>query len=278
MGRLNQFKMLILTAIVPLFTIAVNATTFTEDGTISSGVFGHVYVTNTAEVEMTGGMVESVYIEEMGTLRFSNGTILDEVYVGNSGTFILNGASFYPSQEIQLRGAGKFRMNSGTLDGFLYTREYTEINIFDGQITNGFLDSIDYSVTAIHGGIHNFDDILLRDFSVLKIYGGQINWLSADFDNNSIVHMYGGYIHSEYNFNVDGNSQFNVYYSDIIYDSRRGTYIEGYRLLDGSEFMLDQFTYSEIQQINFHYVPEPTTLLVFLTGGLLLRRVQRKSN
>lgn len=273
MGRFNQFKMLILTAIVPLFTIAVNATTFTEDGTISSGVFGHVYVTNTAEVEMTGGTVESVYIEEMGTLRFSNGTILDEVYVGNSGTFILNGASFYPSQEIQLRGAGKFRMNSGTLDGFLYTREYTEINILDGQIINGTLDSIDYSATTIQGGTHNFDDIWLQDFSVLKIYGGHINWLNANFDNNSIVHMYGGYIHSEYNFDVDSNAQFNVYYSDIIYDQKRGIYIEGYRLLDGSEFMLDQFTYSEIQQINFQYVPEPATLLLFSLGGILCKKL-----
>ena len=256
-------------AILFVTSFQTHATTFTEDGSIDGGVYGDVHIINTATVDMTGGSVDTVSIEQMGTLNYYDGTIIDEIYVWNSGTFNLEGANFSPVQNLHVTNAGLFNMNTGTLSGTIELREYVEVNINDGQITNSLLDSMGYSTTNIYGGEHNFDDIWLNEFSTLNIYGGDVNWLTAGFSSNSVINIYGGSIYSEHGFNLQDDAEINVYYSSVIYQERPYQ-ILGYYLLDGSEFMLDQFTQYEIDQINF--IPEPSTLLLLSLGGLLLRK------
>ena len=87
-----------------------------------------------------------------------------------------------------------------------------------------------------------------------------------------MLNIYGGGVTFQNGFNLRDDAQINVYYSDIIYHEY-DPFIIGYQLLDGSEFMLDQFSPSEIDQISF--VPEPATLFLLGLGAIALRKNNR---
>lgn len=243
------------------------ATIFTSDGVINGGTYSDITIESSATVDMTAGTVETMSINQMGTLNFYGGTIVEEMILRETGVLNLEGASFYPNQSLHLTNASSFNLNSGTVGGTIELREYVEVYINDGQITDSLLDSTGYAATKIYDGVHTFDDMWLNGFSVLDIYGGTVNWFSAGIGDDATLNIYGGTISFEHGFSLSNNGEFNVYYSDIIEWDK---VITGYHLLDGSEFMLDQFTQSEIDQMTF--VPEPTTLLLFGMGALLLKK------
>ena len=132
-----------------------------------------------------------------------------------------------------------------------------------------------------------FGEIWMYNDATLDIFGGEINRLAA-YDV-TVTDWFGGqmlilWAHDSSIINIRGgtlgdlwaaeNSLINLYAYDVIYDPTGGYYglgsIEG-RYLDNNlyfDFDLDgSDTYSHI-----NIVPEPTTLLLFGLGGLLLRR------
>jgi hypothetical protein len=144
-----------------------------------------------------------------------------------------------------------------------------KLTVNGGQIINGSLNSNYYAVTDIYDGDADWDNAWIGQFSTLNIYGGNVAWGSVAISQSAMLNIYGGGVTFQNGFNLQDDAQINVYYSDIIYHEY-DPFIIGYHLLDGSEFMLDQFSPSEIDQITF--VPEPASILLVSLGSLLLRR------
>ncbi len=248
------------------------ATTFTTDGVIDGGTYSDVTIESTATVDMTAGTVETMLIRQSGTLNFLGGTIQDEIYLYDAGILNLEGANFQGTQGMWMYNASEFNLNSGSLTGVIDLSNYVNVSINGGQVINGELNSNYYAITDIHDGDTAWDSVLLCQFSKLNVYGGTVNWQSIGILESAVLNIYGGDVTFEHGFNLSGdNAEINVHYSSVIYDKPGGIII-GYHLLDNSEFMLEQFTYSEIDQINF--VPEPTTLVLLGLGGLFLRKLK----
>ncbi len=238
--------MIFLAALAPA---TCQALTFTDDGVINGGTYDNVYIENTATVDMTAGVVGNMYIQNLGTLNYFDGTIT-EIELRNSATFNLKGSSLSGST-LSSWGSGNFNLNSGAYQGTLDMWEYGHNILNDGQLTATLANFYDYVITDVYGGNVTWDFISLHGYSELNIYGGDVSF------NNG--------------FNLHEDAEINVYYQSVI-ETERPYELLGYILLDGTEFLLDQFTSSEIEQINFQYVPEPTTLLLFAIGGLFLKR------
>ncbi len=235
-------KILILLLFMPILCQATTLT-FTDDGTIDGGSYDTVDIFYTATVDMTAGSVGEMYIHNLGTLNFHGGSI-DGMQLWNSGTLNLEGASL---TDIELFDSSIFNLNSGIFEGIFEAPSYITININDGQVNQG--------------------DGRLRDYAIANIYGGDLTWEMLSLDGYAVLNVYGGNVVFEHGFSFQENSEFNVYYSSILYYDE---HIIGYQLLDGSNFMLDQFTQYEIDQINF--IPEPATFLLLGLGGLLIRK------
>jgi|AntAceMinimDraft_16_1070373.scaffolds.fasta_scaffold17371_2 hypothetical protein len=253
-----------------LAPVTCQATIFTEDGTISGGTYSDVTIESTATVGMTAGTVETMQINQMGTLNYYGGSIEDEIYLRDSGILNFEGATFQRPQGLSMHNGSSLNFNDGLLSGTLEIHDFVEVVIDGGQITDALLNSNGYANTTISDGSIDWDDMWLNGFSVLDIYGGTVNWFSAGIGDDATLNIYGGIISFEHGFSLSNDGEFNVHYSDIIYVNEWDDIIIGYHLLDDSEFMLNQFSQYEIDQINF--VPEPTTFLLLGLGGLLLRK------
>lgn len=241
--------------------------TFTIDGTIDGGTYDDVTIMSTATVGMTNGDISHMYVQNLGTLNFYNGN-LGQADLWDSGEFNLEGGSF--GNTLSLNNSSTFNLNSGTFNGLIYSYDYSHITIDGGQAPGIEFDMSSYAIADVFAGNVTIDSLDLRQYSVNNIYGGEVTFNCYPWiDDNSQLNIYGGDITFTQGFSLREDAEINVFYSGVIYNKPGGIII-GYNLLDNSNFMLDQFTYSEIGQINF--VPEPTTLLLFAFGGLLLRK------
>jgi hypothetical protein len=109
-----------------------------------------------------------------------------------------------------------------------------------------------YSELTIEGG--EFQFITTDDDSTLNLYGGQIFGDLTVEDLTAWVHIYG------YGFNND---------------PFLGSPLTGF-WADDTPFSINLVddTISTYNQIIFHEIPEPATLLLFTLGGLLIRMKQ----
>lgn len=243
-------RILALLALTPGVCQAVIVDYFYTDGTIQDGdVYDIVRVKNDATVDVLGGQVSQLHANDSSTVNLYAGSV---GYVGiqNTGVFNLQGTL---SSRVDM-SSGTFNINSG---------------IFDDEIlaTGGRINVDD-------GTVNIASDSVITNFTIMDVYGGAISFNGFAIDRHAILNIRGGDVtfHRDslgYTFRLSSWGAFNVYYSDIIYDSGE-TDILGYYLLDGSEFMLSQFNQEEIDLMTF--VPEPATFLILAIGGILLRR------
>ena len=112
------------------------------------------------------------------------------------------------------------------------------------------VDSYGYSEVAISGG--EINDLGGHSYSTINLSGGQILGDLTVFHDTAWVHIYG------YGFNNDpfGGSPLTGFWADATPFS--------INLVDD--------TISTYDQIIFHEIPEPATLILFTLGGFLLRR------
>ena len=265
-------KIILLFSVMLMFGSGnTQALIFNSDGTIDGGTYSDVTIESTATVDMTAGTVETMLITQLGNLNFYGGTIQDEISLQDSGTLNLEGANFQGTQGIWMYDSSLFNLNSGSFTGTLDLSNFVNVNVNGGQIINGLLNSNFYAITDIYDGDSDWDNAWIGQFSTLNIYGGNVTWSNISISQSAMLNIYGGDIIFPNGFNLQDDAQINVYYSDVIYHEY-DPFIIGYYLLDGSEFMLDQFSPSEIDQINF--VPEPTTFLMLCLGAIALRKKQ----
>lgn len=260
-----------ITILLLLVPAICQATTFTEGcHLIDGGTYGYVYIGGTAIVDMTAGTAEGMDISNVGTLNYYGGIIEDEIYLRDSGTLNFEGAAFQGTQGLSMQNGSTLHFNDGLLSATLEIHDFVEVVIDGGQIRDALLHSNGYATTNINDGDIHWGDMWLHGFSTLNVYGGDVSWITAGIRDDATLNIYGGVVSFEHGFSIRNNGEFNVHYSDVIYNNEYDLIIIGYHLLDGSQFMLDQFTQYQIDQINF--VPEPATFLLLGLGGLLLRK------
>ena len=243
-------RILALLALTPGMCQAVIVDYFYTDGTIQDGdVYDIVVVKNDATLDVLGGQVSQLYAHDFSTINFYAG-LAGSVNITSTSTFNLAGLL---SCWVDIGASARFNINEGVFDGKM-TATGGRININGGiadLATNSYISN--FSVLDIYGGDISFNGMRIDRYAELNIYGGEVTF---DRDNFG------------YAFRLSPWGAFNVYYSDIIYGNG-GTEILGYHLLDGSEFMLDQFNQQEINLITF--IPEPATFLILAIGGIFLR-------
>ncbi|HBG77314.1 MAG TPA: hypothetical protein DDW84_00500 [Phycisphaerales bacterium] len=287
-----KFVFAVLVLLIPALCQAM---TFTDDGTIGPGYNESTEIRNLATVGMTGGNSSNVWIRDYGTMNFSGGTV-SHVRVENVGTMNLLSSSF---RDIELRNSANFNIDGGQFEGRIATWDSSTININSGYVQQGWLESVNYTVANFYGGDTAWNFLTLRDYAIANIRGGNIHFTSFDLHGFASLNVFGGQIALDIpvslflrdsvtlniygggsailsnGFYLEDNSQINVYYSSIIYNEpgKCGPPILGYRLIDGSGFLLNQFTQTEISQINF--IPEPMSLLLFGFGLLALRKSKK---
>lgn len=129
----------------------------------------------------------------------------------------------------------------------LRTYDSSSANIHDGQI-KGSIETRNSSTVNIHGGNIDLDYLAVSDLGTLNIYAGNLLvGNSPYFSESSTVNIYG------YGFNYDG------------------FLLTGF-LSDDSSFLIREVSFSDYSHMNLIVIPEPTTVLLFGLGGLLLRK------
>jgi hypothetical protein len=127
--------------------------------------------------------------------------------------------------------------------------ENASVDIVGGSF--GALHSFDYSTVRMSGGVG--DIIWGYESSTISIYGGSLNTL-AGYDNTDITLFV-----ESYTVELD---------PFLGYDAR----LTGSWLNDGGTF---DILVRQDSMPHIHLVPEPTTMMFFGLGGLLLRRIRR---
>lgn len=241
---------LALPALTPAACQAVIIDYFYTDGTIQDGdVYDIVRVMNNATVDVFGGQVNQLHALESGTVNLYAGSV-GYVSIQNTGVFNLQETL---SSLVSMSHSGTFNVNEGIFDGRIFGSG-GQITVSDGTVDIADSYISNDTIMDIYGGVVTFDQMLFNRYAVLNVYGGDVAFKRSCLG---------------YAFGLSTTAAFNVYYSDIIQGGARGK-IAGYYLLDGSEFLLDQFTQEEIDLITF--IPEPATFLMLAMGAVLLRR------
>jgi hypothetical protein len=199
---------------------------------------------------------------------YSSGKILPgeewaNVYVYNDSTVVdMNGGL--------VDSIGAFNTSTVNItDGLAYTidaHDQSTINITGGHTY--WPHAMDNSIITFSGNALA-GNIIAFDSGKIIMTGGTTVYLGAGYSGT--IDLYGGTVTES--LYVGDLATINIYGHDFIYDpdggASDGGQIRGF-YLDNSEFVIDlngEETYSHI-----NFVPEPTSLLLFGLGALIVRR------
>jgi hypothetical protein len=171
---------------------------------------------------------------------------------------------------------------------YIVAHDQSTVDIFGGGISN--LDNNDLSTSNIYGG-QIYGEIWARNQSTVNITNGLVNWVNG-FDQ-SLIDISGGDIFAlkaigDSEINISGGqiteriiaeeySTINFYGYGFNYNPTGGEWNGGQLTgfwSDDTPFSIDLNNWDDItfEHVNLYTIPEPTTLLLFGLGGLLLRR------
>lgn len=125
------------------------------------------------------------------------------------------------------------------------------LDVLGGEI--GKLETINFATANLY--VSDIDWLWSGDISVVNIYGDNINWLAC-YDDSLI----------------------NLYAYDVTYHATGGgaygnkAWIEGTYYNDNSSFSF--LLYNDQAYSHINIVPEPTTLLLFCLGCLMIRKIR----
>jgi hypothetical protein len=141
--------------------------------------------------------------------------------------------------------------------------------IFDGDVYGEIWMLNDSTADMLGGDVFQLGAL---DASRFNMFAGMMDILMVRYD--SIVNIYGGTL-SFLNVYTDENGLVNLYAYDVVYhptDEYNG-YMEGKYINNDQHFTFNTGL-SDISHINI--VPEPATLILLMTGGLVLNRKRFK--
>ncbi len=146
----------------------------------------------------------------------------------------------------------------------------TGYNIFDGN--DPYWEEvwvIDHAHLDVLGGA--MGKLELTDYATANIYNGDIEWLFIQ--GNTVADIYSAGDTLEM-FAAGNESLAYIYAYDVIYHPTSGLagegWIEGTYISNDLPFSFSFYTDTSYTHVNI--VPEPTTVLLFGLGGLLLRK------
>jgi hypothetical protein len=166
-------------------------------------------------------------------------------YIGTHDSSTLN---FFGGQaEIQAKNTSTVNISGGTLS-LVLAQQYGQVNV---------------------SGSANIGSLGAEDFSEIDITGGTINEIAAV--ESGIINLYGGEL-LEGIYATDFG-QINVYGHDLVKTTSGGSQgygqLYGY-LTDETYICVDIFDLETHDHINL--IPEPSSLVLLILGGLILRR------
>ncbi len=141
--------------------------------------------------------------------------------------------------------------------------ETTTVDMFGGSVSS--LRTYDSSIANIYVG-EVFGEIIAGNSSVVNIYGGSVTCHFLAVMDSSTLNVYGGNFSSTNSPGFSEASTVNIYGYDFSYD---GWSLTGF-LQDGSPLIFNELAFDKYSHINL--IPEPTSLLLFGLGALLMRK------
>jgi hypothetical protein len=149
----------------------------------------------------------------------------------------------------------------------LYTRESSAANIFGGSV--GGVMTWDHATTNLYEGGTVFSLGARGQSGVVNMTGGNVEYLGAI--ESGILNLYGGLVTNSlgaWDFSV-----VNIYGYGFDYDpyagSKDGGQLTGF-WLDDTAFSIDLYGLGTYSHINL--IPEPSSLILFALGALLIKR------
>lgn len=171
----------------------------------------------------------------------------------------------------------------GGMSDFISTYDRSTLNAIYGQAGVG---AFDYSVINIYGGTHwevfasghgtvNFSSDSVSEglgasgFGTANMFGGAVEHVGVN--DSGTVNLYGGII-TDF-LGASRLSTVNIYGYGFNYDPLGGAY-DGGRVtgfwFDNTSFSIDLYGGETYSHINL--IPEPTTFVLLVIGGMLLRK------
>lgn len=181
----------------------------------------------------------------------------DHTTVDMTGGFVHNFRS-YDSSIINITGGEIL-----TLDAY----NTSNANISGGNVRSVF--TRDHATTNLYDGGSVFSLGAARQSGVVNMTGGITEYLRAG--ELGIINLYGGTVNIY--LNVWDSAKVNIYGYGFDYDPSAGSWDGGQLTgfwLDGADFSIDLYGLGTYNHINL--VPEPSSLILFALGALLIRR------
>ena len=196
--------------------------------------------------------------------------VIVSIVVGNVQGVIYEISDGDDIDEFNLINDDTLTMTGGEVFG-LSCFNTSNVNISGGGINE--LDTYDFSTVNISGGEINYLDAY--DFSTVNVSGGDITYLRVS--GSSTVNLSGGKILNALGA-YDETAYIHLYVlKPVYYAPDGGDYFDGliYGLWpDGSVFSLTLINWniSTFNQISFHIIPEPTSIIFLGLGAIIFKR------
>ncbi len=222
---------------------------------VAGGEIGNAYVNDASSLAVSGGNVGALESYSTSNVDMSAGRITNHLYSYDTSSVVLSGGEVgtylysYDTSSVVVSGA--------KVD-YMAAYEMSSVNVSGGEILR--LASYETTSVDISGGY--IDNLVLGQMSTADISGGDIGGVSANEDSS--VTFFGYDFRTTDGLSLDG-------------DMVVGTGLLMGKWQDGTQWFIHIGSHPETSTIRVNVIPEPSTIIMLLTGalGLLFYRLRK---